>query len=247
MYNLQFDDAHKTFAEVQRQRPGDPMVPVSDVAAYLFAEFDRLHVLESELFVDDQTFESRTKLSPDPAVKRSFDARLQEATKLVNEALARNPKDTNALFAQVMIYGLTGDYLALIEKRDLKALSVVKQGRELADKLLAQDPTCYDAYIAVGIENYLLSQKSAPVRWFLHMTGAQTDKETGLQKLRITAAKGRYLLPYARMLLAVAALRDHQPDQARALLEGLLQEFPHNHLYASELAKLRPPGNFGTQ
>jgi hypothetical protein len=112
------------------------------------------------------------------------------------------------------------------------------------------DPTCYDAYIAVGVENYLLSLKPAPVRWLLHLTGAQTDKETGLQKLRITATKGHYLLPYARMLLAVAALRDKHPDEARTLLEGLSREFPHNHLYATELAKLAPANvtgqNFGS-
>jgi hypothetical protein len=105
------------------------------------------------------------------------------------------------------------------------------------------DPTCYDAYIAVGVENYLLSLKPAPVRWLLHLAGAQTDKETGLEKLRITAAKGHYLMPYARMLLAVAALRDHDSQQAKTLLEGLSREFPHNRLYASELAKLNPPNN----
>jgi predicted Zn-dependent protease len=99
----------------------------------------------------------------------------------------------------------------------------------------------------VGVENYLLSLKPAPVRWFLHLTGAQTDKETGLRKLRITAALGHYLQPYARMLLAVAALRDHQPDEARKLLEGLSRDFPQNRLYASELAKLMPPDQGGAQ
>lgn len=243
MYNLEFDKAHQTFAQAQVEHPDDPMVPVSDAAAYLFSEFDRLHILESELFVNDEAYESRAKLSPDPRIKQAFDQQMQRATQLSDAALASNPNDKNALFARVMVYGLNGDYTALIEKRDLKGLSYVKQGRELAEKLLTIDPTCYDAYIAVGVENYLLSLKPAPVRWFLHMTGAQTDKDTGLQKLRITAVKGHYLLPYARMLLAVAALRDHQPDQARTLLEGLSRDFPHNRLYASELAKLKPPSN----
>lgn len=251
MYDLRFDAAHKTFAEAGRENPADPMVPVSDAAAYLFSEFDRLHILESELFVDDNTFENRAKVSADANVKRAFDADMQRTETLVNAALAKNPNDKNAMFARLLEYGLNGDYAALIEKRDLKGLSYVKEGRELADKLLAIDPTCYDAYIAVGVENYLLSLKPAPVRWLLRMTGAETDKETGLQKLRITAAKGHYLLPYARMLLAVAALRDHQPEQARALLTGLAREFPHNRLYASELAKLGPPPrvaiqNYGT-
>src|SRR6185369_16667170 len=243
MYNLQFEEAHKTFAEAEGQAPQDPMVPVSDAAAYLFAEFDRLHVLEAELFVNDDTFANRSRPVPDAKAKQLFDARMEKANGLIDAALARNPKDTNALFAKVMEFGLIGDYAALIEKKDLKGLSYVKQGRTLADKLLQIDPWCYDAYIAVGVENYLLSLKPAPVRWFLHMTGAQTDKETGLQKLRITAAKGHYLLPYARMLLVVAALRDKQTEQARTLLEGLSREFPHNHLYATELAKLRPPSN----
>jgi hypothetical protein len=250
MYNLEFPAAHKTFAEAARQRPGDPMVPVSDAAAYLFGEFDRLHILETELFVNDSAYENRAKAAPDPVAKQAFDSAMQRGDTLADAALARNANDSNALFAKVMIFGLNGDYAALIEKRDLKGLSYVKQGRELAEKLLAIDPTCYDAYIAVGVENYLLSLKPAPVRWFLHLTGAQTDKDIGLEKLRITAVKGHYLLPYARLLLAVAALRDHQTEQARSLLEGLAREFPHNRLYVSELAKLKLPAasaqNIGT-
>jgi len=44
MYNLQFDQAHRTFAEWRRLHPDDPMGPASDAAAYLFTEFDRLHI-----------------------------------------------------------------------------------------------------------------------------------------------------------------------------------------------------------
>ena len=91
----------------------------------------------------------------------------------------------------------------------------------LAQQLLVIDPTCYDAYLAVGVENYLLGLQPAPVRWVLHMTGSQTDKNEGLQRLRLTADKGHYLAPFARLLLAVAALRDKDPQTARTLLAGL--------------------------
>ncbi len=239
MYNLQFDEAHKVFREWQSEHPQDPMGPVSDAAAYLYAEFDRLHVLESELFTDDHKFESRPKLAPDPTVKKAFEEQLNKSQGLADQVLAQDANDRHALLAKVMSFGLRGDYAAMIEKRDMAALSYLKSGRAVAEKLLASDPTCYDAYVAVGAENYLLSLKSAPMRWFLRLTGAQTDKETGLEKLRITAEKGHYLLPYARLLLAVAALRDKDRDQARSLLRGLAQEFPANHLYVQELAKLQ--------
>ena len=73
----------------------------------------------------------------------------------------------------------------------------------------------------------------------LRLTGARTDKEEGIQKLTLTAQNGHYLQPFARLLLAVANLRDKNVEAARQLLGGLAREFPHNHLYAQELAKLR--------
>src|SRR5262249_8005630 len=59
MYNLDFEAAHRTFAEWERLHPEDPLGPVSNAAAFLFAEFDRMHILESELFTNDAVFEKR--------------------------------------------------------------------------------------------------------------------------------------------------------------------------------------------
>src|SRR5512135_3058960 len=68
MYNLQFGNAHLAFQQWQNEHPEDPFGPVSEAAAYLFSEFDRLHVLESELFINDQSFENRARPKPDPQV-----------------------------------------------------------------------------------------------------------------------------------------------------------------------------------
>ena len=158
---------------------------------------------------------------------------------LAGRALAANPGDVNAQFADIMRMGLRADYLALIEKSNLAALSEMKTGREKAERLLAAHPEMKDAYLAVGVENYMLSLKPAPVRWVLRMAGAQTDKDQGIRQLTLTAEKGRYLRPFARRLLAVAAVCDHNKDRARVLLAGLVQEFPRNQLYAQELGRLR--------
>lgn len=238
MYNLDFEAAHQTFATWERTHPEDPLGPVSNAAAYLFAEFDRMHILESELFVDDATFAKRKKFAPDPNVRAAFEGELIRGDHVAEQILARSPNDHAALFARVLVGGLRSDYLALVEKRNLAALSTIKSSRALAEKLLAQDPSYYDAYLAIGVENYLLSVNPAPVRWLLRLGGARTDRQEGLAKLRLTAEKGRYLAPYARVLLAVAALRDHDRDQARTLLSSLAQEFPNNPLYRRELARI---------
>lgn len=235
MYNLQFDSAHRTFAGWERMHPDDPMGPVSDAAAYLFTEFDRLHILQVQFFTDDKNFQTHKELAPDPHIKTLFFAQMDRAQKLITARLARNPRDADALFANALMLGLESDYTALIEKRNIAALSYVKNARTVANQLIAVDPSYYDAYLAIGVENYLLSQEVAPVRWILHMSGNQTDKATGIQNLKITADKGHLLQPYARLLLAVAAVRDKDATQARLLLGGLSQQFPSNTLYRQEL------------
>jgi len=239
MYDLDFVGAHATFHQYQQGNAADPMGYVSDAAAYLFSEFERLHVLESDLFIDDSHFEARSKLSPDPAIKTEFDAHLAKADALADSALAKNPKDTDALFAKVLGNGLRCDYAALIEKRNIASLGYMKTSRALAQQLLAIDPTRYDAYLSLGAENYLLGANAAPVRWVLKLTGAQTDKQQGIEQLRIVAEKGHYLAPFARLLLAVAALRDKDKQTAKVLLAGLATEFPGNKLYSKELLRIQ--------
>ena len=239
MYNLQFEAAHQVFQRWEKNNPQDPLGPVSNAAAYLFAEFDRLHVLESDLFTDNNKFEGRSKLAPDPNAKLSFDAELEKSDALAAQILNKDGSNADAMFAKVLGQGLRGDYAAMIEKRDLAGLAYMKNGRALAQQLLGEHPNYYDAYFAVGAENYLLSQQWAPMRWALRITGAQTDKQTGLSSLRLTAERGHYLLPFARLLLAVAALRDNNKDEARELLAELSHEFPQNQLYVKELTKLQ--------
>jgi len=241
MYNLDFDRAHTIFRAWEAAHPNDAIGPVSNAAAYLFSEFNRLHILESELFIDNDRFAKRKKQVPDPQTRAAFDRELAKGDEIAGRILANSPQDANALFAKVMANGLRGDYAAMIEKRNMAGLGYMKAGRLLAQKLLAQDPSYYDAYLAIGVENYMLGVSSAPVRWFLRLGGAETNKEDGIAKLRITAEKGHYLAPYARLLLAVAALRDRDRETARRLLSGLADEFPQNQLYRKELAQLQLP------
>jgi tetratricopeptide (TPR) repeat protein len=234
MYNLQFAEAHQSFEQWQRQHPDDPMGFVSDAAAYLFSEFDRLHILQSEFFTHDQHFVTDHKLTPDPMLKLRFEAALATTRQLA----ARTPGDKNAMFASLLAGGLHSDYVALIDKRYVASFKEMKASRQEAERLLAADPGYCDAWVAVGVENYMLSIKPLIVRWVLRAAGGQADRDLGIEKLRLTAAKGHYLAPFARLLLAVAAMREGDAPQARALLTGLAQEFPRNPLFPQELERL---------
>jgi hypothetical protein len=238
MYNQQFLAAHLKFQQWIAAHPQDPMGPVSDAAVWLFGEFDRLHVIDVELFADQNRFDNRQRLTPDPTVRKRFDDRTAQATLLADQALKRNPRDASALYVKTLVSGMRSDYALMIEKRDLAALNYSKEASAYSKQVLAIDPTRYDAYLASGVENYMLSLKSAPLRWLLGMTGAATNREEGIRLLRLTAAQGHYLAPFARMMLAVAALRDNRPQEARDILTALSKEYPQNTLYGRQLARI---------
>jgi hypothetical protein len=238
MYDLEFDGAHQIFGQWMQNHPADPLGPASDAAADLFSELARLGALESELFVDDALFANRKKLQPDPQIRSHFTQQINQADHLADVALQKLPNDANALFAKSLACGLRAHYAALVDKQNLIALSFTKQGRPYGDKLLQVDPSAFDAYLGSGVENYVLSLKAAPLRILLRLTGSRIDRDKGLEQLRMTALHGYYLEPFAKLLLAVAALRDKKPEQAAEILRGLHDRFPHNELYAAELERI---------
>lgn len=238
MYNVNFPAAHGVFQQWLAQHPDDGLAAASDAAAYLFGEFDRLHIIDVQLFADQSRFDSRSRLTPDPAVRKSFDDRTAQASRLADAALAHNPKDARAFYTKTLVYGMQSDYALMIDKKDLAALSLTKQASAYAKQALAIDPHMYDAYLASGVENYMLSLKPAPVRWIIGLTGGSTDKDQGIKLLTLTANQGHYLAPFARMMLAVAAIRDGNPQQARSILTALAKQFPGSTLYARQLARI---------
>jgi hypothetical protein len=236
MYNLQFDEAHGIFAKWRERHPDDPFAYVSDAAAYLFAELDRLRILQAEFFLEDRGFDKNVKA--DPEIKQKFEEAVTKGEALAQAALKRSPTDTNALFAMTMAQGLRADYHGLIEKRYLPSVKAMKEGRAYAQRLLQIDPHFGDAYLAIGVENYVLSQKPMPVRWFLKLYGSETDAERGVEHVKLCIEHGRYMKPFARLLLAVVAIREKNFDHARQILHSLAREFPKNPLYAEQANKL---------
>jgi hypothetical protein len=238
LYDLDFPGAQKEFQSWEKENPENPMGPVSEAAGVLFSEFDRLGVLEAQFYENDSVFAARKKYEANPELRSRFEQRLNRAEDLAKAKLTRDPQDRDALLAMTLATGLRSDYAALIEKRNLESLHYTKEATAWAGKTLASDPTCYDAHLASGVSRYIIGSMAAPVRWVLRIGGISGDKAEGIAELKTTAAKGRLLAPFARILLAIAYVREKDVPNARELLASLQQEFPNNPLFGRELARL---------
>ena len=241
LYNLDFAGAQKDFSAWEAQHPDDPVGPVSEAAGCLFSEFNRLGVLESQFFENDEAFGARSKLSPDPAVHEHFQAALEHSQQLARARLSKDAKDRDALFAMTLASGLQADYAALIEKKNLASLHYTKEASVWAQQLLAVcNSDCADVLVATGFSKYIIGSMTAPVRWLLRMGGLPGDKQGGIADLQKTAEHGRYLKPFARILLSIAYVRDKDKIRALELLVALRTQFPGNTLFPREIARLTP-------
>ena len=247
MYNLQFDQALSKADQAKQADKSDPMPWVAQASAVLFREFDRLHILRSDMFASDDAFSSRPAYSWVPASRKQFEDALSGGEKVAQDRLNRDKKDIKALFALALFNGLQADDAALITKRNMTALSYTKSATGYADKLLAIAPDYYDAYVATGMGKYIIGGKAAPVRWVLRIGGLKGDQEEGLKELRLASERGRYLAPFARILLAFDDLRHKDKTAARKKFESLREQFPGNPLFAQEIVKCNSASFSGGQ
>jgi len=231
LYELKPEEARAQFEAWQKSHPGDPLGSASEAAAYLFEECYRQGVLTSEFFLDNKRFLGKVALKPDPELRAAFFAADKQAQDLAQMRLKTNPDDTNALFAMTLSVGMQADYASPIDKHQVESLKMIGDADSYAKKLLVVAPDAADAYLTLGAANYIIGSLPGYKKLFLAFAGIHGDKKVGIQQLEIAAERGHYLRPFAKILLALAALREKKTEVARTQFTELVAEFPENQLF----------------
>jgi hypothetical protein len=237
LYAQDFPGAREKFDNWESQHPDEPFGEVAVAASYLFEELFRQGVLSSDFFLNEKRFLHGIEGKPDAARMKSFQDALDQARRLAKSRLARNNRDPEALFALTLAAGMESNADMMLKKQHLDSLKRLKEANEYAKSLLREQPDADDAYVALGAANYIIGSLSGGARFMLWFGGVHGDKKLGMAQLGKTIDGGRYLQPFAKILLALAARREKQNAVAQKLLRELSEEYPGNSLYAAEYAK----------
>jgi hypothetical protein len=237
LYQQRFAEARETFANWESRNPEEPFGEAAVAASYLFEELFRQNVLTSNFFLNEDKFLHGIDGQPDPERMSHFREALAQTRQLARDRQRTSPNDGEALLALTLGAGLESDALSILEKKHLEGLQRMKEANKYAKQLLAQHPDVADAYIAPGIANYVIGSQSAGSRFALWFDGIHGNKKLGMEQVAKTAEKGRYLRPFAKIILALAARRENQIALAQRLLFELKEQYPDNVVFASEYAK----------
>jgi len=237
LYEQKFAEARESFANWEGRNPEQPFGEVAVAASYLFEELSRQGVLSSDFFLNEKKFLRGIDGSPDPERMRHFRDAVARARELAGERQKTNPQDGEALLALTLAAGMEADEESILLKRHLDGVKRMKKANGYAKELLAEHPDATDAYIAPGIANYIIGSQSGGTRFALWFGGIHGDKQLGMEQVAKTAETGRYLRPFAKIILALAARREKQDALAQKLFRELSEQYPGNALFAAEYAK----------
>jgi len=237
-YNLEYPQAIALFERAIDASPHDPNRYNHLAQAVLFQMMFRAGALETEMVTGGNPFLRRPKMEPTPEEQKLFAWAIGQTLSLTSEALAKNPKDTSALYARGVALGFRGTYNFLVRRAWLDALRDITDARKLHNRVAELDPSNVDALMLQGVHDYIVGSLPWQYRMLGFLIGFRGDRERGIRTVQLVAERGRVNRVDAKVLLAAVARRERRPQDAVPILLDLLERYPRNYLLLFELAQM---------
>ena len=237
-YNLEYDQAIGDFEQAIARDPTSPDLHNHLAQTLVFREMFRDGALESELVNGNNSFLRRPKLNPSPETERRFLGEISKSLDLCEARLKKNPRDTAAMYAEGIAYGLRSNYFWVVRKAWRDSLKDATAARRLHNHVSELEPKNVDARLVQGLHDYIVG--SLPWSWRMlgFLIGIRGDKEKGIRTVEDVAANGAVNRIDARILLCALYRRENRTRLAVPLVQELVQRYPRNFLLRLELAQM---------
>ncbi len=236
-YNLDYDAAILDFEAILARHPNDPFAVNHLLSAIQVRELYRMGAMNTGDYSND-SFIGQAHRPADPAQKQRIKQLVEQAEKLEDAELARNPNDTDALYARGVTRGQFALYTALLERAWLSSLRNAVGARRDHERVLELDPKYTDAKLIVGAHNYVMGSLSFTVRMAVSLAGLSGDKDKGIQYLYDAYRADGETSADAGIVLMVFLRREHRYGDALQIAGAIGPRFPRNYLLPLEEANL---------
>lgn len=212
IYNIQFEDAEKTFRNLIADYPENP------AGRFFLAMVDWWRIL---LDLDNESYDD------------IFFQKLEDVIYQCNQILKENENNVDALFFKGGSIGFRGR-LRSIRGNWLKAVDDAIEALPIVQKAAKLDPLNLDVQLGFGIYDYYASVIPGkypyikPVMIFF----PKGDKEKGLQQLTNTAMNGKFA-KYESQYFLMTSYYEYENDLTNAdkYATMLVNEFPNNPIF----------------
>jgi tetratricopeptide (TPR) repeat protein len=238
IFNLDYEKAERDFISLERDYPQHP-APLLYLASIVWLqELVRRQDLSLSRFVYPGYFSRKTNESMPPQGRAAFLDHLQKCESLAGAILKRNSRDWDARYFLATAYSLRASFAITVDHSVRDSFSNARKAYSYSRQLIEEDKNYYDAYLTVGLYEYIVGSIPWYLKWMAFVAGLHGGKEEGMNHLKLASAKGQYVKNEALLIEMVLDVRERRYSEALKIAGDLSTRFPRNYLFALNTAQI---------
>ncbi len=206
--------------------------------AILYEEMFKRGVLESRVYGQGGDVFKPSKVAVTPEFQQELLGTLDKAQALAEDRLKSDNSDQEAMYWAGVTHGTRGTYHFALRKEYKPALHEATEAYNYHRDLLKQNPNYVDAYLIVGMNNYVVGSLPWYIKVLAALTGRHGNRAQGLQQMKRAEQEGHYAREDARLMLAVVYQREKRYAEALTLYQEMAHSYPRNYLLQDEVGAL---------
>jgi tetratricopeptide (TPR) repeat protein len=238
IYNIDYETARAKNEEIRKRIPHHPAGDLYLATVIWLEQLYRSHRMHTSIYRKQSSFyagsdkakEENEGDAVDPAVDRKFRDLMAQAKSKALALVARNKEDPNALYFLGAVYGVMGGYEASTARRFFAAVRNGSRSVDAHQKVLKLKPDYYDAYLSVGMYDYVVGSLPFAYKAIAAIAGHRGNKERGIKRLQTVIEKDAVSADGARVLLLAIYQNEKRYQEALSILDYFAAKYPRNYL-----------------
>jgi tetratricopeptide (TPR) repeat protein len=140
----------------------------------------------------------------------------------------KNENDLDARFYLGWTNTLRAFIIYMTDQNAFQAASDIQDGNKALKFVVEKNPSYYDAYLGLGIYNYIISFIPRKLQWLTNILGFTGDREEGKRQLILAAEKGTYTNTEAKFYLTLLAWREENYPLSEDYCNQLTTSYPQS-------------------
>jgi uncharacterized protein DUF3808 len=243
-YNIDYATARAKYEEIRKRLPQHPAGDLYLATVTWLEYLNKTRRLQTGLYKNDSSFyagaekarEETEGDAVDPEVDRAFRDRMALAKTKALALVNRNKNDPDALFYLGSYYGVMAGYEASVARKFFGAMRNGSRCVDAHQKVLKLKPDYYDAYLSVGMYDYIVGSLPFTYKAIAAIAGFRGNKQRGIERLQTIIEKNADSADDARVLLLAVFQNERRYQDSLEILQNLSSKYPRSYLVRLEKA-----------
>ncbi len=237
LFNMRYQESKEDFEAIIQAHPDHPAGYIYMGYAIWLNYLADLRRLQTNVYNKNNAFfDTRTEDKADAKVDAEFRKNMNKGVELAEGQLKKNKNDLQAMYYLGVAKNILAGYEATVNRSFFSALRNGSKGVDLHRDVIEKDPTFIDAYLSVGMYEYIVGSLPLAVKVLVFFGGVHGSKTDGLAAVERVYRQGVYGKDEAGVLLVMLYDREKRRIDSLNVLRELTKKFPENFLFALEQA-----------